>query len=112
MMPKQALRTWPSSSRWTGIFPLDHIEDDKEAEDLQDKIQETWERLQKDFAKKTGLELDLGFHDADEEGDRYDDINGYFFSVGEIWQKTPAARRLEKKYGKNSVDRKFFVTFG
>ena len=59
------------------------------------------------FNNETKLDLSLGYHDCDENGDRYDDINGCFWRVDGVYQLTPAGMKY-----KNEIDRKFFVTFG
>lgn len=87
-------------------FPA--IEDDKKAVKLQDRLIAVWKRLQAKFRKKSGgLELDIGFHDSNNEGDRYDDVNGPFFCVGGMYKYSKAGLRFKKK-----VERKFFVCFG
>jgi len=81
---------------------------DSEDRESQGKLVDLWTTLQTAFYKKSeGLDLELGFHDSDNEGDRYDDINGPFFSVGGMYQLTPAGKKF-----KRSVTRQFFVTFG
>jgi hypothetical protein len=54
--------------------------------------------------------MGLGFHDKDEQGDRYDDVNGYYWWVDNVYQKTPQAKKFEKLG--HAIERKFFVTFG
>jgi hypothetical protein len=76
-------------------------------ESIAPKIKKAYIALTKAFNKKTGLELGIGFHDADESGDRYDEVNGAYWNVGGVFTRTPAG----KKY-KALIDRKFYVTFG
>lgn len=74
-----------------------------------------WEILQSQFTKYTmihsgasnGLTLHLGFHDKDSNGDKYDDVDGAFFWVGEAYVLTPVAKHFQKQ-----IDRKFYVTGG
>ena len=66
-----------------------------------------YRNLQSAFEKATDLQVYLEFHDHDEYGDRYDDINGHYWSVDGMYQLTPAGEKLKDKVG-----RKFFVTFG
>jgi hypothetical protein len=74
---------------------------------LTEGTQAAWAALQAKFTEATGgLELGLGFHGED-EGDRYDEIVGVFWTVGGMYQLTPAGERF-----KGVVERKFFVTFG
>jgi len=80
---------------------------EKEIKGLIKEINKAWTSLVLRFNRKTGLSLDMGFHDKDNEGDRYDDINGYYFCVGNVWTKT----RPGQKYAHN-ISRKLFVTYG
>jgi hypothetical protein len=59
------------------------------------------------FNKITGLDVGLGYHDKNEDGDRYDDVNGWYWWVEGVYQLTP----IGEKY-KDKIERKFFVTFG
>ena len=56
---------------------------------------------------KSGLTLWAQYHSQADEGDRYDDVDGGFFSVDEMYCLTPAGKKIHKM-----VERKFFVTFG
>ena len=47
------------------------------------------------------------FHNADNDGDRYDDVSGGFFHVDGVYRLTPAGKKFAGK-----IERKFFVTFG
>jgi len=80
---------------------------EKEIKGLIKEIDKAWTSLRRSFNRKTGLSLDMGFHDKDNEGDRYDDINGYYFCVGNVWIRT----RPGQKYARN-ISRKMFVTYG
>ena len=76
------------------------------------QITNAWETLAAAFTKATtvdgaGLELTPRFHNADNDGDRYDDVSGGFFHVEGVHQLTPAGRKFADK-----IERKFFVTFG
>lgn len=63
------------------------------------------------FEKETNLTMGLGFHDQDETGDRYDDIDGAFFWIDGMYDLTPAGKALKDRCGED-VGRKFFVQFG
>lgn len=62
-----------------------------------------------EFAVRTGLDLNLGYHDSRNDGDRYDDIDGIFWYLDfhSVWQKTKEAKKLGDK-----IHRQFYVTFG
>jgi len=72
-----------------------------------EEIEEAFVKLTKAFKKATGLELGIGFHDMDDEGDRYDDVNGMYWWVDGVWVLSKAGKEHEKH-----IDRKLFVTFG
>lgn len=66
-----------------------------------------YEALQKEFKKKTKLTLSLSQHNSNDNGDRYDEVDGAYWSVGGMYQLTPAGKKIG-----DIVQRKFFVTFG
>jgi hypothetical protein len=74
---------------------------------LTPKIKKAYKALTKAFNKKTGLNLGIGYHCIEDNGDRYDDINGVYWSVGGVWTRTPAGKKFESK-----ITRSFFVTYG
>jgi hypothetical protein len=59
------------------------------------------------FKKKTGLGLELHEHNSADEGDRYDDVDGPFWQVDFVWQKTKAGKKYDKE-----ITRCHYVTFG
>lgn len=59
-----------------------------------------------EFHKATGLPLNLGYHNT-LEGSRYDDVDGYFWEVGGVWQITPTAAEYEQY-----IQRATYVVFG
>lgn len=68
--------------------------------------------VQKEFAQntkfcETELKLYIRCHDSEEEGDRYDEVDGAFFSVGGVYEKTPAGKHFQRH-----IKRKFYVSFG
>ena len=65
-----------------------------------------YEWLLDTFQQYTGLGLEIGYHD-EESGDRYDEVNGIFWSVDGVYQYTEAG----DKY-KDRISRCFYVTYG
>jgi len=59
------------------------------------------------FKEKTGLSLEVMYHNQEEVGDRYDDVSGIIWVVGDVYQYTPAGEKYKKQ-----IERKGFVTFG
>ena len=61
-----------------------------------ERVRKACEDLQQAFYEKTQIRLYLGYHDADSEGDRYDDIDGVYFYLhwNDIYQYTDKAEKL------------------
>ena len=59
------------------------------------------------FEKLTGLGLGLGYHDKGDEGDRYDDVDGYYWWLDGVYKLSPEGEKLNE-----IIQRKFWVTFG
>ena len=76
-------------------------------DDPTGEVEEAYEALCKAFEDATELPLGLDYHDSDDRGGCYDDVNGLFWWVNNVYEMTPAAKKLE-----NKIKRKFFVTFG
>ena len=73
-----------------------------------------WHKLYTAFKEATGIELLVDYHNKNDEGDRYDEVDGMFFCVcvSELYQPTENYKKLMEKFGKNVIDRKFYVSFG
>lgn len=97
---EQSSQSLDEVARLTNFSPIDEDEIDKD-------VYQAYIRLQEAFERNTGLTLDLSFHDADEEGDRYDDVNGPFWAVDGVYQITPAGKKMM-----SFINRVNFVTFG
>lgn len=54
-----------------------------------------------------GLELSIGYHNSSQYGDRYDDVDGIFWSVEGVYQYTEAGERYKDK-----ISRSLYVTYG
>ena len=94
-------------------------------EELQnDLCVEAWNKLADAFELKTrvdykevegkqvvtyslGLTLGLGFHDVDEQGDKYDEVDGVYFTINGAYELTPAGKKFNSLF-----ERKFFTEFG
>jgi len=84
---------------------------DADEADMEEKefieLQKIANAIDKEFDKNTGLNVAPDYHDANDDGDRYDEVDGLYWTVSGIWEKTPAGKKIGEK-----VQRKFFVTFG
>ena len=82
-------------------------------QDLSDDMSEypetakTYQAVCDTFKKKTGLGLELHEHNSADEGDRYDDVDGPFWQVDFVWQKTKAGKKYDKE-----IARCHYVTYG
>lgn len=59
-------------------------------------IAKAYKQLQRAFKRRTGLTLGLGYHDGENGGDCYDEINGPTWFVGDVWQRTPAGQKWQR----------------
>lgn len=76
-------------------------------ENYSGEILDSYKKLKKAFEKKTGLSLFIGYHDCDNDGDRYDEVDGTYWGVDGMYKMTDAGKKM-RKY----VSRKMWVTFG
>lgn len=67
---------------------------------IYDKLEQLYHDLQNEFNACTGLFLWIEYHDADNNGSCYDDVNGAFWCVGNVFTKTKHAKKFEREYGK------------
>ena len=74
--------------------------------DYADQVESAYKELQRVFLIKTGLELNIGVHEED-DGSRYDDLNGVYWAVDGVWEYTPAGKRF-----KDVIEKKTWVNFG
>ena len=73
-----------------------------------EKIMKAYDKLVEAFGKKyKGAGLSLSYHDSQDQGDRYDDVNGAYWFVDGMYELTPIGKKLN-----HMVSRKMFVTFG
>jgi hypothetical protein len=84
---------------------------DIDDEGLIDKVEDLVTKLCDQFESVTGLELYLQYHNPD-EGDRYDDLEGVYWSLGAVFQYTDAAKKFIENNGEGSIITSNFVTFG
>lgn len=70
-----------------------YIDDDE----LQEEFIDTLQAVCDGFKADTELGLDVNYHDVDNDGDRYDEVDGIYWSVSNVWQLTPAAEKMKDK---------------
>jgi len=66
-------------------------------EPLPDYISSAIAGFMHEFSKKTGLSINLGWHNSAEDGDIYDDVRGHFWDLGGVTYMTAKAKKLGKK---------------
>jgi hypothetical protein len=74
---------------------------------VSEGVGEAWRVLCAKFEAATGLELSIGFHDSENDGSTYDEVEGLYFAVDGMYQLSPAGERW-----KDVVERRHFVNFG
>jgi len=85
----------------------------EQGDEIEDgDVIEAWNNLKTSFFLKTGLDLGIGYHDSDNSGDCYDEVNGVYFFVEGCYQKSPAMEQFEKKYGEGVIAHRSFVQLG
>lgn len=75
--------------------------------DFGDEVHQTFDALVTKFEEVTGLTLNLSYHNSADEGDRYDDVDGAFWTVGGVYTMTEAGRKYQDK-----IQRSHYVIFG
>lgn len=68
-------------------------------------VEKAWVKLYDAFKEATGgLELGMGFHEANDRGD---EVDGYFFTVDGVYVLSPAGKKYNDK-----IIRKSWTVFG
>jgi methionine synthase II (cobalamin-independent) len=92
-------------------------------EDIRDIDQESkrfkelkalWDKIAKKFKDETGIDLYINYHDANADGDCYDEVDGLYFNFyhRDLYKPTKAYKDMMAKFGEDIVERQFFVQFG
>lgn len=73
--------------------------DDVDKEIIATKVLHCWEAFREEFKKETGVSIYLHYHDSDDYGSNYDDINGLHFMLAfyDLYEKTEANKKLSEK---------------
>ena len=72
-----------------------------------ERVRDAWKALKTKFDSLTGLEVFIGFHDSESEGDRYDEVDGVYFAVDGMYELSEAGKKWD-----GVVERKSFVQLG
>lgn len=68
--------------------------DKDDDEQVEKDLTAAYKALKEAFDKSSGLDLALGFHDAQDTGDRYDDVDGAYWWVDGMYQLSPAGKNM------------------
>ncbi len=88
---------------------LDELAEALKYEDnVKGKVSLAYIKLIKAFHKKYKVELSLGYHSVENNGDCYDEVDGAYWWVShEMWEVKKSVKPIAK-----FIDRKFFVNYG
>jgi len=82
--------------------------DQLECEEIQiEKIMVIYNKLLKEFNDKTKLTLYLEYHNSEDQGSCYDDVEGSYWAVGGMYQLTDAGKKMT-----DVVSTAHFVSYG
>ena len=80
----------------------------KREEEIPEEVREAFTGVCSAFKAKTGIDISIDYHDSENEGSRYDDIQGvYWYALDGVFIRTKAG----DKY-KEHLTEEGFVTFG
>jgi hypothetical protein len=65
-----------------------------ENEELSKEIIALYNAIREAFHDDTGLYLCADYHDRENEGDRYDEVDGLYWEVSGVYEMTPAAKKI------------------
>ena len=86
----------------------------QEIEDLDTKDSERFfevvDKLQKEFYELTGATLNLGYHNQELNGDRYDSVDGWFFHVTGVRELNEAGKQVDEEF--ELLQNRGYVVFG
>lgn len=90
--------------------PLDETIEDVTPKQ-EDEIYAAYDAFQKAFKDAFDMLIEIGYHNNEDEGSDYDDVDGAFFALdhSELYQLTPNANRLNESLG---FEQQSFVVFG
>lgn len=85
--------------------------DDKDKEIVARNLVYYWDAFREEFKKETGVSIYLHYHDSEDYGSNYDDINGLHFTLefSDLYEKTEINKKLSEKV---DFDWKSYVTYG
>lgn len=77
------------------------------------ELKALWDKIAKKFKEETKIDLYINYHDANDDGDCHDEVDGLFFNFfpSALYKPTKKYKDLMAKFG-DIVERKFYVIYG
>ena len=77
------------------------------------RLDTLWTEIRDTVMLNTSMELLVSYHDKDSVGDDYDEVEGLYFEFphGDLYEKTPAYKRLCERLGDDVVKRCFYTVW-
>ena len=78
------------------------------------RLDTLWTEIKDTVMLNTSMELIVSYHDKESDGDNYDEVDGLYFEFphGDLYEKTPAYKRLRERLGDEVVKRCFYTVWG
>ena len=101
--------------RWLDEEDSSYLSDEElvETDDFT-RLKTLWTEIMAKVKEETGLHLYINYHDSENNGSSYDDVDGVFFDFHHdaLYQPTKAFQDMRKKFGDDIVTRHFYTEFG
>jgi hypothetical protein len=76
--------------------------DDECSEEAIKELIDAYNALLESFSEKTDMPININ-HTSEDSGGRYDDVDGVFWEIGNVYQLTPLAKQLKEQYGEYAI---------
>lgn len=104
--------SWDDFGEMVAFDSVLHDKDDNIiSKDIEKELIDLLGAFYKEFQKETGIGIELCFHNKENNGDRYDEVEGAFFGLnfGDVYTLSPEAKKLKERL---FFDTKYFVNYG
>jgi len=79
------------------IWDCEFVNEEQE-EKLYKELCEKWNKLSSVFEKRTGLQLDVGYHNREDEGSLYDEVSEVYWRVYGVYVLSDAGKKYKDKW--------------
>jgi hypothetical protein len=76
--------------------------------EIEERIKTEYDNFVDAVYKNTGMDVEVFYHNSEDQGDRYDEVEGVFWHVNNAYIKNPKITRGNQQ----KIERQFFVTYG